>query len=233
MNKHIDIGTIVKRHLIPEYRLIPLDIGGDAELSAKGFSFHTENYEVEGVGHLCIMTMKAMLGLMKMETAVLSVTKKDMPLINFDWVSVAGKETQIVELYDTQMDPFPQEWLEEYAAIKQRDADLADYVPKSGHDYDALKYEESYQKSAKGAAERLSRAADDYMAVFTRRLREAAACSSGKEERISAFADSLIADGGVAVDQMKKLFGEETAIRMIRNRMYGIKQQSAAEGSEK
>ena len=223
MKEHSSLETVVKRQLLPDYRLRPVDIGADANLSAKGFVFRTDCFEVEGVGHLCIMTMKAMAGLMKMETAVISPLLKDMPLINFDRVAAAGRETQLVEMYDTQIQPLPDEWLDEYRRIKLSAYDLKDYVPKARHAYDDLKYAESFQKTARGASDRLAQAADDYMKVYARQLREAAACSAGeKEALVRAFTDSLVSSGGPAVNNMKKLFGEETAERMIRERMYGI-----------
>lgn len=214
---------MVRRNLLPEYRLIPLDMGGDARLSAKGFTFLTKTYEVEGLGHLCVMSMKAMAGLMKMETVVLSCFEKDMPLLNFDWVSVLGKETQIVELYDTQLSPLPQEMLDDFEAVKRRDADIPDYVSKGEHAYDALKYAESYQKTSAKAGGRLSEAAEDYMRLFMCGLRDAAHCDPArKREKVSAFADSLLSGGGTAVDQMTKLFGRETAERVVRRHMYGV-----------
>ena len=69
--------------------------------------------------------MNAFLGLMKMETAVLSMTGKDVPLLNLDWVRAFGKETQIVELYDTQLEPYPEALLAEFDALRR--AGLRDY----------------------------------------------------------------------------------------------------------
>ena len=221
--KRTDLGTMVRRNLLPEYRLRPLDMGGDGSLSAKGFNFLTKTYEVEGLGHLCVMSMKAMAGLMKMETVVLSCFERDMPLLNLDWVSVPGKETQIVELYDTQISPLPKELLDAFDAVKSRDSDITDYVPKGEHAYDELKYRESYQKTSAKASGRMSEAAEDYMRIFMQGLHEASPCDpSGKREKVSAFAGRLISDGGAAVDQMTKLFGRETTERIVRRHMYGV-----------
>ena len=69
------------------------DIGDDASLSAKGMHFTLRTYEVKDLGHLCLLDMKAMLGLMKMETAVLSAETADLPLFNLDRILVMNKHT--------------------------------------------------------------------------------------------------------------------------------------------
>ena len=46
------------------HALMQEDLGADACLSAKGMTFETESWEIAGVGHLCVMRMSALLGLM-------------------------------------------------------------------------------------------------------------------------------------------------------------------------
>ena len=60
---------------------------------------------------------------MKMESVVLSVQQKDVPLFNTDWIYAMGKETQLVELYDTMLEPFSEEAQAPFAAIRDRDKD--------------------------------------------------------------------------------------------------------------
>ncbi len=223
MSRHTSLGTQIKSALLWRCRLRPLDMGEDARLSKNGMVFDTETYEVEGVGYLCIMSMKAMAGLMKMETVVLSSTERDMPLLNLDWVSAFGRETQIVELYDTQLSPFAQEKLDAYSAVKERDADLKDYEPGGSHAYDSMMYPESYRKTGRNVSGRLSQAAADYIRIFEAQLHDAEACDKeAKTAKVREFTDTLISDGGVAVNQMTRLFGRETAERMIRRHMYGV-----------
>ena len=65
---------------------------------------------------------------------------KDVPLLNLDWVNAFGKETQIVELYDTQLAPYPAEKLAAFDALRARDADLPDPPAGKAHWYDAILY---------------------------------------------------------------------------------------------
>ncbi len=223
MSSRQGLGDMVRTLLEKQYALEREDLGADARLSKKGMVFETEAYEVRDLGHFCILRMNAFLGLMKMETAVLSVTGKDLPLLNLDWVRAFGKETQIVELYDTQLTPYPAEALAEFDALRLRDDDLPG-MGSGGRWYDAILYPCSYHKAGKGLTERLEAAARDYTEVFLRQLEAAPACDAGaKREKTRAFAERLFAEGGPAVDQVTKLFGAETAKRLILRHMYGVR----------
>ena len=219
------VGALMLKALSHDHTLQRNDIGADARLAKKGMVFETESYEVEGVGHFCILRMNAMLGLMKMETAVLAVWEKDLPLLNLDWVKAMGKETQIVELYDVQLAPYPMERLSAFRRILDRDGDLQDYVSPGQHWYDKILYPCSYHKSGKGIAQRLNAAARDYVSEYMAQLSEAPVCdSAAKREKVRDFAETLFAQGGPAVDQVVKLFGRETASRLVLGHMYGVDQ---------
>ncbi len=221
MEQRQGLGDMVREQLAQQYSLQKKELGADARLSKSGMVFETEVYEIAELGHFCILRMNAFLGLMKMETAVLAVSGKDVPLINLDWVRVMGRETQIVELYDTQLAPWPDAARSEFDALRRRDGDLPDTVT-SAHWYDAILYPCSYHKVGRKISDRLRAAARDYTALYLRQLDEAPVCDdAAKREKTRAFAERLFAEGGPAVDQVTKLFGTETAKRLILRHMYG------------
>ena len=76
-----------------QYVLRKNDIGSDAHLHAKGIRLNTESWEVEGIGHLCIMRMNFLFNLVSMETVVLSSVHKDVPLFNVDTMRFGSTET--------------------------------------------------------------------------------------------------------------------------------------------
>ena len=222
MKKTQGLGDMVAAQLQQYYVLEREELGSDARLSKNGMVFETESYRVPGLGHFCLLRMNALFGLMKMETAVLAATEKDVPLLNLDWVRAFGKETQIAELYDTQLAPCSEESLAEFDAIRRRDDDLAD-MTAAPHWYDAILYPCSYHKTGKGQSERMAAAARDYTETFLRQLDSAPDCDkAAKAEKVDAFAQRLFAEGGPAVDQVTKLFGRETAKRLILRWMYGV-----------
>ena len=199
------------------------DIGADAHLAKRGLVFETESYVLEGLGHLCVMRMKAPLGLMRMETVVLSCTHRDVPLFNLDRVRVPGRETVIAELYDTQLAPWPQDSQNAFARIKSRYADIPDAAAADAHWYDAVLYPCSFHKACRGASARLAEAAGEYALAFLSRLESAEPCDAEKKQgKVRDFAQRLFAEGGPAVNQVTKLFGREAAARLILQHMYGV-----------
>lgn len=224
MAQRIELRSSVLAALGSNHDLAKKDLGADARLSKKGMTFETESWEVQGVGHLCIMRMKALLGLMRMETAVIAPTDVDVPLFNLDWVKAFGAEAQMAELYDTQLQPWPDECHEAFELVCKHYADVPDVPSAEARWYDDILYPCSFHKKGKGITEALSNAAQDYLAVYTELLASAPACDSlEKTAKVRAFAERLFAEGGPAVDQVTKLFGEQTAERLIVQHMYGIR----------
>ena len=201
MAEHTNLGRFTKAALGRNYKLTRNEIGEDARLSKLGMVFTTKSYDVRDIGHFCIMRLKAFGGMMKMETVILAPTGVDAPLMNVDWVSVFGKETQIVEFYDTQLSP----WADSLQAEMRKIA--------------------LNNKSGKGLTERLNRAAQAYIGVYCAQLAEVPACDSDdreeKRRKVKEFATKLFENGGQAVNMITKLFGEETARRVIIKHMYG------------
>ena len=205
------------------YTLKQEDLGADARLSAKGMTFETESWEIPGVGHLCVMRMNAFFGLMRMETAIIAPTGVDFPLINLDWVKAFGTETQIAELYDTQLLPWPDECREAFGYVCDRYADLPDAPAGDPHWYDDILYPCSFHKKGRGLTERMSSAAQDYLTVYVELLAAAPICDPAeKAAKVQAFAERLFEEGGPAVNQVTKLFGEQTARQLILRHMYGV-----------
>ncbi len=220
MSNTLSLCNLVKEEFEKNYTLTHENIGPDACVSSKGTTLRTECYNT-GAGHLCFLSMKAMLGLMKMETVVFTPYDKDVPLINLDMVHFLKKETAIAELYDIQINPYPDSALDEYGRIKLDDSDLTDQVSKGTHWYDDILYPCSYHKTGKGITSRLLTASRKYAESYVRQLGEAECCDpSVKSEKVRDFADKLYASGGPAVDQIVKLFGPEFAERLIKKYMY-------------
>lgn len=222
MGKYPELGQLVLQRLSGVFAVMEGDVGADARLKKGPVTLKTKTYQVSGVGHLCLLKMNAMLGLMKMETIVVAPTERDVPLFNLDWVGVLGKDTQIAELYDTQLAAYPQEALDAFAKIKEGDADLPAPEAQGAHWYDDILYPCSYQKTGKGIGARLNTAAGEYVETYVSQLESAAPCdSAAKRAKVSAFAETLFSHGGPAVDTIKRLFGTETAKRLILCHMYG------------
>lgn len=221
MSKRQTLKDLALAKIGAQYKLTKLDIGEDANLKKNGFTFDVESYDVEGLGHLCCMGMNAMAGMMKMETIVLATTEKDVPLFNLDWVKAMGKETQMVEFYDTQLAPLSMQAQDAYQAIKDKDRDLTDRETDP-HWYDDILMPFSYDKTGKKLEDRFAITTAEYIDEFLKQAAAAPACNkSEKQAKVRTFAETLFAQGGPAVDNVTKLFGKEVAGRLILQHMYG------------
>ena len=218
-----ELGDMCFRMLEERYDVMNESIGADEHKKAKGMAFTTVCSRVGEIGHLCIVRMKGFFGLMKMETVVFTVTGRDAPLINLDRVSAFGRDTMMIEMYDDQLTAYPEEYLQAFAELKSRDADIPD--GNSGeHWYDSITYPCSYHKKAKGQNERFLAAAHDYFAEYLDQLEKAPACDRAeKEKKAGSFAQRLLKEGGPAVDQVTKLFGSDFAERLVLKYMYGVR----------
>lgn len=222
MSRHKDLGQYTADSLGRSFELIPKDLGSDARLSKRGMTFETKSWEIRGLGHLCVMRMNAFFGLMKMETIVIAPFEADLPLYNADWVKAFGTETQLAELYDTQLEPWPEASREKFDGIKAAFADLPD-GPSSEHWYDSVLYPCSIHKKGKKLTDRFNKLAKEYTDLFVAELAAAEKCpAEPKRARVSEFAHKLVENDGPAVSMMAKLFGKETMQRIVLKHMYGV-----------
>lgn len=216
------MNDMVLKLLEKDFKLRHLNIGNDVHLSAKGMDFVINSYDIEGYGHLCTIAMKAMLGLMKMETAVICAENKDMPLFNMDRIDAMGKHTQIVEMYDNQIHYITEEFFDAFMEIKDKDHNVENYTSGS-HWYDDILYPFSYAKTKKGNCEVFDIACENYLKEYLKQAETARTCNvEDKKEKTRQFAQGLLDNGGPAVNQFRKLFGEETTRRIVLKHMYGI-----------
>ena len=218
-----NIGTYVLEQLKKNYEVTEKDIGSDARLDKGMMHFTVRSFDIAGIGTLCLLNMKGMFGLMKMETIVLSCITKDVPLLNIDSISAMGKTTRIAELYDTRISRKDTELEDACQKIKDGDRDLPDY--SNGHHWydDGLRMSCSYAKRTKGSDPRTKTACLRYFDAFMKELERAEPCDSAEKTAANrVLPDGLLEHGGPAVDQMRKLFGEETASRLVLTHMYGV-----------
>ena len=199
-------------------------LGNDAHMDKSGMHFHVRSFQIEGIGHLCDLSMTGMLGMMKMDTLVIAPVNVDMPLFNMDDVKAMGNETFIVEMYDTMLEPMKDEVIEAYVRRKNADHDIPDYDSGS-HWYDDLLMKTSYHKKGKKLTGRFDCTADDYLGMFLKDMENAPLADAAKKlEKNRFFAQSLLDHGGPAVDQVTKMFGRQAAEKLILKYMYGVEE---------
>lgn len=68
--------------------------------------FRIQRYQPEAFGNVSYMHGKAPLGLMDIESTIISPKDVDMPLVAIDIMRVLGKKLFLFEMYDTTLKPF-------------------------------------------------------------------------------------------------------------------------------
>jgi hypothetical protein len=193
------------------------DIGAFAHIRGRGMTFEVKAYEAPGAGSLCLMEMRAMAGLMNMETAVFSPTGLDGPLFSMDAISAMGRDTLILELYNTTLSHPDFSALEE---IRTRYASLSGYDPGE-HWYDSMRLAVSDYKRGRKTAGAYDPYVRDYAQRYFALLARCARCGEEEKKRQNAvFADGLLQNGGPAVDQFRKMLGEEKTAEFLRTVMF-------------
>ena len=193
------------------YGLEPVVGNKYAKIDKSGMHFKITTYEVKGFGYLSVIDMKAMLGLMKMESVVLNATHRDLPLYSGDLILVAGKCTLLQEFYNTMIDPMSEEAKAPYRRVKARYKDLPPYET-GPHWYDEIRYDFTLGASGRELKEKERQITKDYFDAYLENLAAAPACDPAeKKAKTAAYVDGLFRNGGPAVDQFKKLIGPEAA----------------------
>lgn len=200
--------TILKL-LSETYSVESRKVGEYQKMDGHGMHFHLEGYQVKGLGYLSILTMKGMMGLMKMESLILVPEEKDAPLFSYDAMDVFKKNTLIVELYNTQVEPLKEDFLSPLDEIKKSYESLPLH-PMKPHWYDSLKYKESFAFKGKKIKERLNQLSEAYFQEFLSLAEKAPQVDINKKrQKTSSYVQGLLDHGGPAVDQFKKMIGEE------------------------
>lgn len=175
--------------------------------------FIIDTYKIEGLGSFSSISMHAMLGLMKMESFVFTAENLDLPLLSYDWIKAAGKESLILELYNTQLGEIALSGMD---AVKAHYASLPD-LPKEPRWYDGLLMSPSLRKSGGGTGALQSEWLDAYLELIP----SAVPCEpEAKIAKTREYVDGLLNNGGPAVDQFKKMLGNEKAASLFKKYVF-------------
>ena len=204
------------------FSLEEIDTKEFANVKAKGMKFDIKAFYAKGLGHVSVMTAKGFFGLMKMDTLIINAIEKDLPLYSYDRVNAMGKDTLIIEVYDTIVHP------SEFEDIDKVNDKYAD-IPKHNlgeHWYDSIKLEESV--SVKGKVKKDKKLFDDYaMEHFQAYINTVNGGSDVdselKQKKASVYVEGLLKNGGPSTDVFKKALGEEATAELFRSYLFGTK----------
>ena len=167
--------------------------------------FRLEQYEVNGLGNLCVLRTKAMLGLMRLTTVVVTPnTGKNVPFLLIDTMDMGRKHLCYVEYYDCTADGADRDLI---LAAGAPYADVADYAEKPAW-YVSERMAGSLIKT--GDRARLEQMAADALAAY----REQAAAAPVKPENLpglKAFQQRMVKEGNPSTAALTRTLGREGA----------------------
>jgi len=167
--------------------------------------FQLEQFEVDGLGNLCVLKTKAMLGLMKLVTVVVTPnTGKNVPFLLIDTMDMGKKHLCYVEYYDCTADGADKDRL---LAASAPYADVADYAEKPAW-YVSERMAGSLIKT--GDRHRLDQMATDALTAY----REQAVAAPVKPENMAglhAFQQRMVREGNPSTAALTKTLGKEGA----------------------
>ena len=199
------------------YKLKKVDVGEFAMIRSKGMTFKTHVFDVKGAGRLFLMGMKAFGGLMKMETVTFTPTELDAPILSTDIVYAFGQSTLVLELYGTALGKPDFSPLDE---VKKSYESLPVYDPGI-HAYDSFRLPQSDYKKGRGIKKETALMAAEFIDTYFETLQKCQpADPEEKKKKNGEFTRCLFENGGMAVDQFKKMIGEEKTREFLMNYMF-------------
>ena len=202
---------LILNELKKHWNVTERDTGAYHTLKKSGMKFVISAYRIEGFGSMSVIEMSAMLGLMQMESTILTAEEKDLPLFNADFIKAMGKCTLLEEFYDTMLAPLDEGSIAEYRRVKAKYADLPPYKTDP-HWYDSIRYDFTLGACDRSLKDKKEAITADYLGAY---LKNAAAAPDTdpalKKAKTREYVDGLISNGGPAVNQFKKLFGDAAA----------------------
>ena len=172
--------------------------------------FRLEQYEVQGLGNLCVLRTKAMLGLMQLVTVVVTPNSgKNVPFLLIDTMDMGKKHLCYVEYYDCTAAGADKDLL---LAAGAPYADVADYAEKPAW-YVSERMAGSLIKT--GDRARLEQMAQDALKAYAQQA-AAAPVKAENMEGLKAFQERMVREGNPSTAALTRTLGKEGAEAFFR-----------------
>ena len=197
-------------------KLVAKDVSPWQTFSGKGMKFQLQSYDWEGCACVSHLSMRAFLGLMKMETLICTPYAKDLPIFSYDKIKAFGKKSLLLEVYDTQVESVDLSTMDK---VKESYKDLKDKHPKPAW-YDSLRLSPSTFKE--GLEAQLTQLATSMTTGYLNLFPTAHEVDRDvKTARNRLYVEGLISNGGPAINAVRGMLGDEAAETLFRRFLFG------------
>ena len=172
--------------------------------------FHLEQYEVEGLGNLCVLKTRAVLGLMNLLTVVVTPSSgRNVPFLLIDTMDMGKKHLCYVEYYDCTLNGADKD---KFLAASAPYADVENYDEKPAW-YVSERMAGSLIKT--GDQARLQQMALDALTAYAQQA-AAAPVKPENIEGLKTFQQRMIREGNPSTAALTKTLGREGAEEFFR-----------------
>lgn len=207
-----------------QFPITKRDPGVFSRFRASALTVELDWYAAEGLGNVSLLHGSAMAGLMRMETLVINPFARDLPLFSFDRIAALGKQTVLVEYYDTLLDAEAFDSIT-LMQVKQDASVLPDH-DLGGHWYDSIKLPASFAKKANRPAlpqldAAFSAALNAYLLIAAEAPLLCVTAQTEKRAKAAAYVDGLLQNGGPSTDAFVKAIGAEQTRALLAGVVFG------------
>lgn len=197
-----------------EYTVRELDAGEYSDMRFYGImKFHVDQYEVENLGNLSVMT--ADMGFMQMVSFMITPIEKNVPLCTLDYMYILNNRKSYVEFYDLAGEQDTDAYRAVQASLQEMTARWTEFeeIPAEAHWYDEYLKVLMHKKLSKDAEDRNKAmfldALKTYLGESAKQDVSSAEVQAKQFENTKAYSSGLIDKGGVSTDVFKKALGED------------------------
>ncbi len=204
-----------------QFKLNEIDVGDFKKMKVGPMTFILKCYDADGLFNISYLKGKALFGLMKMTTIVLTSNTKDIPIISYDRIEAGRKDVCIMEIYDTcRKKPSYEKLLK----LKKEFIAYPHYEIRPAFS-DEIKLEPSFSVYSKHK-NNFDSLLKDYFTEISTIINEAEDIpEEEKREANKKYVDGLLMNGGTSTDMFVKKIGKEKTERLFRKFIFSVEKE--------
>lgn len=188
-----------------------IDVAPYEKFSKNLMFFRVKAYEMDGVGKLSLISLRAALGLLRMNLLSFTPLEKDMPVMNMDYIGSPRRKSLMLSLYNTQLEELDFRAMDD---VKRKYSAVPD-LPPTKKWFGALQLSPTMAKVGKNRE--LEAIGSEWLGAYIAMLQTAPSCDrDAKQARVRKYVDGLFTHGGIYTDLVKSLIGGEAANQLFR-----------------
>ncbi len=207
-----------------KYPMKAVDLGEFAAFKVKPMAMQTERWLLSGLGGITRLTAKGLMGLMTMESVVLTPIERDLPLFSWDIIYMPWAVTFLLEyrgfsVSDFAIDYAPQKEIL-HALENIKDAPLGNYW-QDPYNLASIRIRKKGGKSCLPAMKKaLQQSLDAYCELAKTAPLLSAAQQQQKQQLVWGYVDELFINGSPTTEVFFKSMSKEKASVFYRQVMF-------------